>query len=426
MSDICQNSDEANLNDNNCNQSDNYIDFLDNTDDAFESKDMIFKISHNLNEIFVPISKIGKLSYSNQSFDLVMCNKNWLKASLESTKSDQSWYSQRVPLFYTFWLLNAWAIILWFPDSFQHWLWIFRDSHCNFEDLWLFWYFLITNVRDIFIAKLYLGIYTDSYVVFIVWITYNMLYGGLTVKFQQKFYYYMGSQINKDNFIYIIFYPIVLHAWPLVLWWKTEFTIHTFVIWNSDTILIMLNMILIVYIAWNYIKRNRDTYALQYVIRISLKASFTWNYFTLLFSTDTTFEHNLIRFIKIFWINFTLATVLILQNKYGSRFFLPKKWRRLKHDYVKKLTDLYTLVDIDNGNVSDCEYWCSSLLAPGLYTECSYSSEFDKNKHKKGLVAITRWNHMFHYSCLYHHLQNNSTWVVWEATGLVKFNEFDD
>ena len=76
MSDICQNSDEANLNDNNCNQSDNYIDFLENTDDAFESKDMIFKISHNLNEIFVPISKIGKLSYSNQSFDLVMCNKN--------------------------------------------------------------------------------------------------------------------------------------------------------------------------------------------------------------------------------------------------------------------------------------------------------------------------------------------------------------
>ena len=121
----------------------------------------------------------------------------------------------------------------------------------------------------------------------------------------------------------------------------------------------------------------------------------------------------------------TLATIIQLQRKYGSRFFLPHSFRKYKHNYLKFIQDEYPPKDIVEGNVSYCSLCLGALNTDGMLNLESNDKEYNILKQKIGLYAETSCKHRFHYACLYSYLTNHDSCPKC-LIDIPKINEYDD
>ena len=120
-----------------------------------------------------------------------------------------------------------------------------------------------------------------------------------------------------------------------------------------------------------------------------------------------------------------LIALVQWQKRYGSRFFLPHRFRKYKHDYLRYIEDECLPVDIMSEDVSFCELCLGYLNTPGMLDQESGNKEYNRLKQKIGLYVETPCMHKFHYSCLYTYLITHVSCPKC-SRNIPYINEYDD
>ena len=84
-----------------------------------------------------------------------------------------------------------------------------------------------------------------------------------------------------------------------------------------------------------------------------------------------------------------LIIIVQLQVRYGSRFFLPHRFRKYKHDYLRRLEDEYLPVDMMSENVPICELCLGHLNTHGMLDLELNSKEYKRLKERIGHYSET-------------------------------------
>ena len=104
-------------------------------------------------------------------------------------------------------------------------------------------------------------------------------------------------------------------------------------------------------------------------------------------------------FIQVFVLIFIFYTISCLQLKYGSRFFLPNRWRGKIYEFRRVIAEDFDLAKTDEAMWPEWGYWMQKLHLPSpLSNERSLRSYegFECNS----IYMKTQDNYSFHYFCL--------------------------
>ena len=228
-----------------------------------------------------------------------------------------------------FFILNAFITHRCIPKSYES---VTPDAY-NEESLIMSWLLALTGFKDAIIAIYYIRTRSRDPIIIFISLLPCLWCGNLLSANNFKFSAYMKHKHNRESTLDLAIYAILTNSVFILFAWDIEFTIRTFIVCDSDIILMLQNMTLLVVIVVNYIRNFANINSISDVTMASFKISFLSNYFTLVLHSDTTFELYVAKFIIICCLNLGLVTILILQERYGARsFFVSKRWRMQKHE----------------------------------------------------------------------------------------------
>lgn len=184
-------------------------------------------------------------------------------------------------------------------------------------------------------------------------------------------------------------------------------------VFTSKTLYFILSNIWMINIGLNFVFRVKFTQFVGFQVFASmLICFFQVEYFNIDASKN---NYNMSYVLTLFIVHLIQIWILQLQNKKGSHFWLPSKWKpRVYQKYLKKCTDLEeNLV---------CEIWTNKLNEP----ELDYIAEQNLNyiKMEIGTYIELPWNHKFHFNCILKQSLNTERCTQWDQQ--IKLLEFDD
>ena len=157
----------------------------------------------------------------------------------------------------------------------------------------------------------------------------------------------------------------------------------------------------------------------------SFKTWCVFNYLTLIGSRFTYKKNNYTGFVIVWLIHAFWIIILKCQQRYGTRFMLPERFRNLKFNYKRKLFEIYTVDDIREGDVHEWELWCTPLSMPSPLFWENKSRLSRKMKWHPSIFVQTPWMHSFHFIWLNESLKKFKEWPKWWEE-IPYINEFDD
>ena len=186
--------------------------------------------------------------------------------------------------------------------------------------------------------------------------------------FQFNISYYVGiTSFDSEAIIYGSFlcnYTLILYILYIILpdWIYVVFS------WINFRVLywILLSNI-VIYFVWNAITKYRgnvhfSTYDIAIISELALFIMFKHPlYFVILNPTSKQLYFSFI--VGIIWVLFTE-----MQTVYGSRFFLPSRWRSKIYEYRRRIIEDFELKALDEDFWPEWDFWMKKLHLPSLYT----------------------------------------------------------
>ena len=90
-----------------------------------------------------------------------------------------------------------------------------------------------------------------------------------------------------------------------------------------------------------------------------------------------------------------------LQFEYGSRFFLPLRFRTLVYEHRRRIPEDFDLTKLDESMWPEWDYWLNKLHLPSLFTEDRSLSKIEGKKWYE-IYMKTRSGNKLHYFWLLH------------------------
>ena len=189
---------------------------------------------------------------------------------------------------------------------------------------------------------------------------------------------------------------------------------------NFRIILLMLAPHMFIIIAFNIIVKRREyvtfsrskfVYIFDAIIFIFLKY---YHQLYALFQIDST----IVWFLLMLVIGYFLP---MIQYKYGTRFFLPNRWRTIKLQYRRNINEDFDLYRIDESMLPECNLWMQKLHFSSLI---SNNKSLSKNEGKEcyNIYMKTQNGMNLHYFCLKWMITNEN----YHGLQLYGIDEFDD
>ena len=177
--------------------------------------------------------------------------------------------------------------------------------------------------------------------------------------------------------------------------------------------------------AWIYGINKRHGANIWLSIFFTLKVNFVMLYYQTTVQSSERYASRWSYLIFAIFMHAALISIIQVQRKYGSRFFLPHRFRKYGYQYLKFIENEFLAVDIDRGNVPYCELWLGTLDTGGMLDLDLNNKKYEMLKQHIGIYAETPCEHTFHYTCLCVYLNDHDSWPVCQEI-LSELIDYDD
>ena len=111
-------------------------------------------------------------------------------------------------------------------------------------------------------------------------------------------------------------------------------------------------------------------------------------------------------FIQVLALLIIFYSISFLQAKYGSRFFLPNRWRNKVYEFRRSIAEEFDLTKLEENMWPEWNYWMQKLHLPSLLSN-DKSLKILNGLESNLIYMKTQDNRLYHYFCLEH--------IIWQG-----------